>query len=265
MAAKRVDETDVIDRSDDTPILSAALHASAKPAEAGNPEEKISLFWRVFGGTILSIVALVAITLFNNLNSTISELRGELHKQNEKLADLVKKDEFNTRQTSLYERLQGLQTQNNTQNATITSLRTEVDGYKERFAKLSADAEVMRKETAGLEVLRERLTAVEGAKKELAVLDGLKDKVVTLVADLKGQRDEYMKLRQDVDRNLMADQERKARRDEQYKEIEKAFKELQLAIQDCQVKMARLEGQTAPKPAPPKADAEKKGSAGNEE
>ena len=32
----------------------------------------------MFGGTILSIVALAAVTLFNNVNSNIAELRSEL-------------------------------------------------------------------------------------------------------------------------------------------------------------------------------------------
>ena len=37
----------------------------------------MSLFWRVFGGTILSIVALAAVTLYNNLSNGISDLRAE--------------------------------------------------------------------------------------------------------------------------------------------------------------------------------------------
>ena len=41
-------------------------------------EERISLFWRVFGGTILSIVALIFITLYNNLANAVSDLRNDL-------------------------------------------------------------------------------------------------------------------------------------------------------------------------------------------
>jgi hypothetical protein len=126
---------------------------SAKPVRAD--DERISLFWRVFGGTILSIGALVAITLFNNLMSTITELRSEINKINDHRAELVKKDEFNTRMTSTWERVQALQTQNNTQNAALTSQRTELDGYKERLTKQATDIDAARKDAA---------TALDGLK-----------------------------------------------------------------------------------------------------
>ena len=55
------------------------------------------MFWRVFGGTILSIFALVAVTLYNNQTNTINELRSEVNRSNEARAELVKKEEFNSR------------------------------------------------------------------------------------------------------------------------------------------------------------------------
>ena len=42
--------------------------------------EHISLFWRVFGGTIISISSLIVITLYNNISTSISDLRNYLSK-----------------------------------------------------------------------------------------------------------------------------------------------------------------------------------------
>src|SRR5690348_5294551 len=70
-------------------MRSASEPSRAESAEARN-EEKISIFWRVFGGTILSIVALAVITLYNSISTNISDLRNELNREREARADLVK-------------------------------------------------------------------------------------------------------------------------------------------------------------------------------
>jgi hypothetical protein len=262
--------------TDDTPVVAEVLRSSTengKAAQAKPPEEGMSLFWRVFGGTILSIVALVVITLFNNFTTTISELRTEINKLNESRGDLVKKDEFNTRMTSAWDRLQSLQGQLNTQNATLTSFRTELDGLKERLTKEAADTDAVRKDVfaatdavkkdaAAIDLLKERVTAVESTKKDLAALEGLKERVNAVAADMKMQREDSQKLRQDVDKNQTSENERKARRDEQYRELEKTIKELQASILECQVKLARIEGPAAPtkttdKVGPPKPSTDK--------
>jgi hypothetical protein len=58
-------------------------------AEAG-----VSMFWRVFGGTILSIAALAVITLYNHLNTSLAELRRDVNVQLETRAEYVKKAEL---------------------------------------------------------------------------------------------------------------------------------------------------------------------------
>src|SRR5262245_57585610 len=65
-------------------------------------EERMSLFWRVFGGTLLSIAALVVVTLYNQFTSSVNELRSDVARLNEARADLIKKDEFNTRLSSMW-------------------------------------------------------------------------------------------------------------------------------------------------------------------
>ncbi len=218
------------------PFTAAALHNAQKPADAKPSDDSggISVFWRVFGGTIISIVALVGITLYNSMNTQISELRAEIHKLNEARAEFIKKDEFGTRVNSTWDRVQLLQTQNNEQNATMRAIRAELDGYKEKLTRSGMD--------------------LDAAKKDLAAIEVLKEKMTTVAIDLKATREESLKLRQDVDKNLASDTDRKTRRDEQYKEIDKAIKEQAAALQGLQIKLARLEGATsvpADKPAKP--------------
>jgi hypothetical protein len=227
-------------------MRSAAGSGGEKPQEKKG-EEHISLFWRVFGGTILSIVALVSITLYNNISSSITELRTELGREREARAGLVKKEEFNTRVTAQYERMRGIDT-----------VKVELEGLKEKThasatavdavkRDTAATADAMKKDAAALEVLRERVAAVEGVKKDVAGLDTLKEKVTAAAADLKAMREEVQKLSGEVERNKVSDLERKTLRDSQYKQVEETLKELQKGLQDCREKLARLEG-SQPKP-----------------
>jgi hypothetical protein len=85
---------------------SAPHHRKARAKE----EEKISVFWRVFGGTLLSIGALVGLTIYNNLSATLTDLRRDLNSQIETRTDLVKKEDFNSRCASLWTGLKEAQT-----------------------------------------------------------------------------------------------------------------------------------------------------------
>ena len=238
------DETEGYSGPAQLPFTAAVLHnAQSETAKAKSTDENggISVFWRVFGGTIVSIVALVGITLYNSINTQISELRIEINKLNEARAELVKKDEFSSRITSNWDRVQLLQAQNNEQNATIRSMRTEIDGFKEKLTRSGAD--------------------LDATKKDLATLEVLKEKIAVLATDWKTNREDYLKMRQDVDKNLASDQERKTRRDEQYKEIDKSMKDVTAALQAVQIKLARLEGATSV-PAKPMKPAEEEKPAG---
>ena len=235
-------------RPDDAPVVAQVLRAAEDARHTDGKhekkdEEKLSVFWRVFGGTLLSIGALIAITVYNNFTSTLSELRAELNKAHEARADLVRKDEFNSRLSNNYERLKGLEQQNSTQTATVTSLKTEVEGLKERLGKAAADLETARKDQAA---------AHEGLKKDLAALEVVKERLALAAADLKAARDDLVKLRQDVDKNQAYDLERRDRRDAQYKQLDETIKEFQKGLQDCREKLARLEGQYGPPGAAPK-------------
>ncbi len=217
---------------------SATDSSTDRRAEPKKEEEHISLFWRVFGGTILSIVALVSITLYNNLTSSVNELRAEVSREREARAELVKKDEFNTRVTAQYERMRGLDT-----------VKVELEGMKEKVHTnatavegVKREADAMQKDVASLELLKERVALLEGLKKDVAGLDAIKEKLAAAAADLKTTRDDVQKLTGEVDRNKTSDLERKAIRDSQHKQVDESLKELQTGLQNCREKLARLEG-----------------------
>lgn len=140
-----------------TDVLSETLRnsAAAEYAPAPKGEEKISLFWRVFGGTLLSIAALVVVTVYQQFSNTIGELRNDMIRLNEARADLLNKDEFNNRMTSVWNSIKDLQNG----SATVTGLRERATLLEQQLKS----AEDERKEMARtLQQVRERLAVVEG-------------------------------------------------------------------------------------------------------
>src|SRR5262245_52529244 len=71
-------------------------HAMPKEVSGKSSDEKISLFWRIFGGTILSIVSLLVITAYQSISGSMHEIRTELSQLKEAKAEFVKKDEYST-------------------------------------------------------------------------------------------------------------------------------------------------------------------------
>jgi len=245
MLQKRTDhDEEAIERSGEMAALetgrSVAESSGEKTAEPKKEEEHVSIFWRIFGGTILSIVALVTITLYNNISSSITDLRAEVSREREARAELVKKDEYNSRVTAMYERIRGIdaiKVELEGQKEKIHTNATVVDGVK-KDTNATIDAlkkdtgvtiDALKKDSAALEVLKERVAALETVKKDIATLDALKEKLTGAAADLKVLRDELSKVSADVQRNKTSDLERKTTRDVQYKQVEETLKELQKA------------------------------------
>ena len=221
---------------------SAANQPGRGAAAEKKDDEMMSLFWRVFGGTILSIAALVAITLFNNTTSAINDLRNDIAREREARGGLVKKEDVDARIKTQYDRIR-----------TVEGYKAEIEAIKERVAgnaatveaarkDLGASIDLLKKDSAGLDVLKERVAAVEGLKKDVAGIDGLKEKLAGLTTDLKAARDEVMKVREELEKNKAADLERKTFRDSQAKQLDETLKEIHQGLQACREKIARLEG-----------------------
>jgi len=137
--------------------LRSATHSAALSPAAAKAEERLSWFWRVFGGTLLSLAGLVGVTLYQQFNASFRELRTDLNRLNETRGDWVKNEEFNNRITSLWNSLKELQVV----NATVTAARERV-GLLEQQVKTGDDErrELIRE----VQQLRERLAVVEGRR-----------------------------------------------------------------------------------------------------
>ncbi len=272
MAVKRNGSDDGYDHEAGSPngtATEAYLMRPAGPpprADHATGEERMSIFWRVFGGTILSIAALAAVTMYNAVTTNVSELRSELargraeldranadiraelSRSHEARADLLRKDEFSTRMTTSWDAVRAIQAQNTTQNATLAAQRTELDALKDRANRQAADFEAVKKDQAA---------TTDALKKDVAALDALKDRLAATATELKLVKDDTHLVKQQLDRNQAYDQERKEYRDKQSKLFDEAMKELQKGVQDCREKLARLEGPqgppapVTPKPTPP--------------
>lgn len=118
----------------------AEMQALQVAASTGTPvkksdDEKVSIFWRVFGGAIVSVAALAGFTLYNTISSNISELRME----NSRLKDDVAT--FRTR---------------------ADDNRREIDSMKERMNKYRAEMDVSKKE---------QCVVTDGMKKDLTTVE----------------------------------------------------------------------------------------------
>lgn len=258
------------DASNNQLLIAETLRSAVQTSSSCNKEDKeekgehMSLFWRVFGGTILSISSLIVITLYNNLSTGISDIRADLNKEREARGDLVKKDDYNTRSNAVFDRIhsldalkpeiEGLRERANANAASMESVKKDtcatVDGLKKDVATtvdalkkdVSATIDLVKKDETQMVIVKERLTAVESLKKDVDGIEILKDKVASVVADIKSVHDEIGKLQQSTERNRSTELERKASQDLQLKQVEDALKDLQKGLQDCREKLARLEG-----------------------
>lgn len=166
----------------------ALRNAQAQHAKSGGKgEDRISVFWRVFGGTLLSIGALVCITLFQQLTNGMSELRTNMNRLNEGRGDLVKLDDFNTRTASIWNSIKELQTAN-----------AVVSGLKERSALLEQQVKAVHDQ------LTERITATANGMKEIeganAAISALRERSAVTDQQLKAAEEERKELVHEIQR-----------------------------------------------------------------
>jgi hypothetical protein len=167
---KRIERDDVPSQNGlgDSTLLAVATLKGADRAYHAQPqqkaeadEQKISIFWRVFGGAIISIAALAAITLYNNLATGIAELRTEIGRGNDARAELVKKDEFNSRSTSMWNRIQELQAM----QLAMTSLKEKVSGLEQQLRAADEDHKSLLQAQVQISGLQEKAAAREALLK----------------------------------------------------------------------------------------------------
>jgi hypothetical protein len=134
-------------------------HGAASGSTAmAKGEERISLFWRVFGGTLLSIAALVVVTVYQQFSNSLFELRNDMIHLNEARADLIKKDDFNSRMTSVWNSMKDLQTA----STAVTSMRERTALLEQQLKEAESERKDLARE---VQQLRERLAVIEGRQK----------------------------------------------------------------------------------------------------
>lgn len=195
----------------------SSVHIPAKSTT--HPDERVSIFWRVFGGTILSIAALVAITLYNNQASSITELRAEVSRLNDARAESVKKEEFNSRTQNIWDRMQQLQEM----RVTVTAMKEQISGYGEKANDVKA----------------------------------IQDKLSQIEQRLKMAEDDHKSLAK-AEVTISALEQKTAARDAQLKIVEDERRDLAKQLQDLRERLAKVEGATETKPMPKIAPAKPK-------
>ncbi len=124
------------------------------PAAPAKTEERLSLFWRAFGGTLLSIGALVAITLYQEFAGTVNELRADVNTLHETRGDFVKAEDCNSRMTALWGALKDMEATSATMPALKERLVIMEDLVKQNEQELKTLLEDLQR-------IRERLAVVE--------------------------------------------------------------------------------------------------------
>jgi hypothetical protein len=127
-------------------------------AQVSRPEKrKTSILWGISWGTVLSVVGFLALTLYQQYNESLTELRGDLKHFNTTCADLVKKDELQTQVGILHKKARDV-----TDHLTDQRTRLAVVEYQLKLSE--EDCRELRRQN---QLLRERLAAVEGRQTSL--------------------------------------------------------------------------------------------------
>ncbi|MFL5340059.1 MAG: hypothetical protein ACJ8F7_07900 [Gemmataceae bacterium] len=197
--------------------LRNASHRAPKGDSGKNGDERVSVFWRLFGGTLLSIAALAVITAYQSIASSIHELRNDLAKANEARAELVKKDEYSTARGKIWDKLQEMQKEQQTGVAPIPQLQQRMDKIEETEKAEAADHRETHETHA---TLKERLAQVE-----LQLTNGrtTQKDVQTLLQQVAGL------------------QEKGLARDQQLQQLQEERKELAKDIQALRERLVKVE------------------------
>jgi cell division protein FtsB len=153
----RCDDSHLLPAPAPAVILAAESLRSSRSehvATANKGDERIPLFWRIFGGTLLSLAGLVGITVYQQFNNTLNELHAEMDRLSESRSDFLKKDEFTTRTTSIWNGVKEAQTAANA----AAPLRERSAVLEQQMKAAEEERKEMAKE---IQHLRERLAALE--------------------------------------------------------------------------------------------------------
>ena len=179
-------------------LRNAATSGAAAPPKG---EERLSIFWRVFGGTLLSIAALVVVTMCQHFNNQLNDLRSDLTHLDQDLrkdlgrygeaqGELVKKEDLSSRMRYLWDTIQQLQGE----KAAVTALKDRVATLQEQFRageeerkSLAREVQQLRERKAGEDGRRELVREVQQLRERLATLEGGQQKPPAVMPAAQGE------------------------------------------------------------------------------
>jgi hypothetical protein len=144
------------------------LHSAQAGGKAGRAA---TLFWGLSGGTVLSIAGFIGLTLYQQNNDTLSELRKDLRQLILNSSEHVKREEVQSKMTTMWGFAKDLHAAHLTTSKELESAKALIVTQSERIAHLEErwkTADEDRKDfVRELQRLRERLATVEGRQAAL--------------------------------------------------------------------------------------------------
>jgi DNA repair exonuclease SbcCD ATPase subunit len=138
-----------------------AAHGSGvdRPSRRSKTKEpERSQLWRIFGGTLLSIAALVTITLTQQFAGILTEVRQDINRMHEAVGELVRKEELSA----------ALKDAQATASS-LSALRERTSFLEQRLREAEDDRKSL---TRDLHELRERLAEMAGRQSAAAEAKG---------------------------------------------------------------------------------------------
>jgi chromosome segregation ATPase len=180
-------------RSDRQPQQAPSAEPPARPEAEPPPakgqdkdEGRISLFWRVFGGALLSIAAMVGVTVYQQLTSNLSSLRADLVHLNtdlrkdlgrisESYGDLVKKEDCSSRLRSVWDSIKDVQGDRSDLTALEERCAVLTELFKASEAErrqLAREIQQLREQQAGASERQEVVREIRQLRERIALLEG---------------------------------------------------------------------------------------------
>jgi hypothetical protein len=179
MSEPRRDQSAAMRSQGATLLAAESLRSGTSPPEA-KEEKGIPLVWRIFGGTVLSIGALIAVTLYQ-----------QLHNKVETLADaLVKKEEFFDHRKGIWDRIEKLRSKEQEVDGQIqercTRLEQQVKSCEEMYKEMLPEMKLMREtfiahlKESSVRLEQQVKSGEEERKKLLAEIQQLRERLATM-------------------------------------------------------------------------------------
>ncbi len=143
------------------------LEVKTEPVISSEKKEKkdeVPAFWRICGAALVSVTAMVAVTLYIQLSNQLGTLRAELNALRGQNHDLVRKDDYNSRNLAIAATIKEVQAS----NSAALELWKERALVQERLMKSVQDEykQTVRELEREVQKLRERLAVLENKESE---------------------------------------------------------------------------------------------------